>query len=120
MGSVAQERARAAGLSSVSRILRVSRAGVARARHACGVPRHRAEAELEGDDMAHVTVEVPDDEILGLIKRLRGLEPGKTSGRTKVRIEPVPPVSNSTVSHIVTVELSYGMQLGELDELIRA
>lgn len=70
--------------------------------------------------MASVTIEVPDEEILDLVEKTRGLQRGSVVERPEVTLKSQPPTSNTTVSHLVTVTLTYAFELGEIDPLIRA
>lgn len=70
--------------------------------------------------MANVTIEVPDEQILELVERTRGLECGDAVRPPQITLQSQPPVSNSKVSHLVTVTLTYAFELGEIDPLIRA
>lgn len=69
--------------------------------------------------MARISVEVPDEQLIELIERTKGLVRGEAERSPEVEIETQPPVDNSIYSHIVTVSLRYAFKIGELDELIR-
>ena len=82
-----------------------------------GICRARGSGQ-EGEAMARVIVEVPDETLVEFIEQKRGLDRGQSVG-TSVEIEAQPPVDNSNYSHIVTVSLRYALELGELDALMR-
>ncbi len=67
--------------------------------------------------MASISVPVSDEKILEHLQQQRGLNPG--SGRVEsIEVMAQPPAQNSDVSHVVTVQLRFGLRLGEVEELI--
>lgn len=66
--------------------------------------------------MASIEIPISDDTILDYLRKERGLVEGQ-SVVISVSVEQNAPVSNSTISHIAKVEISYGLQLGELRAL---
>lgn len=66
--------------------------------------------------MANIEVRISDEAILEYLRKERGLDEGK--GRIEsIEVEQYPPVQNSKVSHIVTVRVQFGLDLGELRKL---
>lgn len=66
--------------------------------------------------MASIEVPISDEAILDYLRKERGLQEGKTFV-IGVSVEPQPMGSNSNISHVVKVELSYGLELGQLRAL---
>lgn len=67
--------------------------------------------------MASIEIPISDDKILDHLRTERGLQEGKTFD-IDVMVEARPPERNSSVSHVVTVQLRYGLQLGEIERLV--
>ena len=67
--------------------------------------------------MAEITVYVSDDKILEYLRDKRELDLGSRAANVNVSVKPVPLVANSSVSHEVTVSVTYGLQIGELRSL---
>ncbi|MEV8272693.1 hypothetical protein [Microbacterium sp. NPDC077184] len=67
--------------------------------------------------MASIQVPVSDEKLLALLAESRGLDVGK--GRVSaIDVVAQPPVSNSNVSHHVSVTIEFGLELGEVETLV--
>jgi hypothetical protein len=67
--------------------------------------------------MATIQVPVSDDKILELLHEKYGLDRG--SGRVvDVEVKHVPLTNNTTISHTITVSISFGLELGEIEDLV--
>lgn len=68
--------------------------------------------------MAHIKRFIDDQKLIDHIKETRGFEQGKTRD-VSVEIVSQPPVTNSSISHVVKITASYGLKLDEVDELTK-
>lgn len=67
--------------------------------------------------MAHIEVPISDEKVLDLLREKFELSEGK--GRiVGVEVARQPPVSNSTISHIVSVKIDFGLELGTVEDLV--
>ncbi|UIN31886.1 hypothetical protein [Microbacterium binotii] len=66
--------------------------------------------------MASVQIPIDDDKILDYIRENYGLVEGK-SRVLAVEVEAQPRAANSSISHVVTVSIRYGLELGEIEKL---
>ncbi|MDQ0645537.1 hypothetical protein [Microbacterium murale] len=67
--------------------------------------------------MASIEVPISDEKIITLLKEKYGLDFGK--GRLQgIEVTREPQVSNSSISHIVSVRLDFGLELGEIEDLV--
>jgi len=66
--------------------------------------------------MASIEIPVSDEKILQHLRETRGLQEGKTHV-ISVMVTPQPAVANSNISHLAKVEITYGLELGELRAL---
>lgn len=67
--------------------------------------------------MASIEVPISDEKILALLQEKYGLVVG--SGMvTKLDVHTEAPVSNSTISHMVKVQISFPLDLGVVEDLV--
>ena len=67
--------------------------------------------------MAHIEVPISDEKVIALLREKFDLEEGK--GRIKsILVTTQPPTSNTTISHVVSVQIDFGLELGTVEELV--
>lgn len=67
--------------------------------------------------MATIEVPISDDKILELLREKHGFDPDPRAVRS-IEVTHQPPTANTTVSHVVSVHLDFGLELGEIEDLV--
>ena len=69
-----------------------------------------------GAETASVQIPIDDEKILDYIRDNHGQVEGK-SRDLGVEVQSLPRAANSSISHVVTVTIRYGLRLGEIEKL---
>ena len=67
--------------------------------------------------MATIEVPISDDKIMELLREKHGFDPDPRVVRS-IEVTRQSPVSNSSISHVVSVQLDFGLELGEIEDLV--